>query len=453
MVSWLFKYSRQHFKGISASTPEPPVPPPPGALPLESAHDLLASRWAAVARIEELAGTTRPHFERYYLDAIHRFAAWTQQLPASEAHYPAYSGGLLDHGVEAAIAALRRRRGCLLPPDAPPEEAVLKRDLWTYAVFTLALLHDAAKPAVDHVVTLFDAAGTSWPWNPWTGALGEDPRARWYRAEFRRDRCEALSRPAAPLLVPWLIRPEGLAWLTTDPALFAAWLAFLEGDATRAGPFTALLAPADRAPEVQPLPLDKPRATYSALSDSAALPFTNAEALPERPPPAVVASSPPIPEPAGLPVAPPDPVASVSPVLSEPAEHPTHAPHSQVEPSPPMTARVLGEAFLRWVIEGLRTGRLDCNTDRARVHVVAEGVLLASPGLFKDYAVHAGLAEWNAVQRALFKLQIHTVTSAGLNVHRYAFAGGAILNGVLIADMARLFGTASPEPNPRLSPM
>jgi integrating conjugative element relaxase (TIGR03760 family) len=224
----------------------PPLHPlPSGALPILSVRELLLIRRESIARIEELAGTTRAHFECYYLADIARFAAWAQQLPASEAHHHAYAGGLLDHGLEVAVAALRLRQGYLLPPGAPPEEAVLKKDLWTYAVFTLALLHDAAKPAVDQVVTVHGMDGATWPWNPWVGALGDDPKAGGYEVAFRRRRDYRTHRQAALLLAPRLFSPGGLAWLASDPAVFGAWLAYAGGDAGQAGVFADILAKAD----------------------------------------------------------------------------------------------------------------------------------------------------------------------------------------------------------------
>jgi hypothetical protein len=84
-------------------------------LPVVSPGELLANRRAAVGRIEELAGTTHAHFERYYLDTLHRFARWCQQRPAFQPRH-AHPGGLLDFGMGTAAAALKIRQGHLLPP-------------------------------------------------------------------------------------------------------------------------------------------------------------------------------------------------------------------------------------------------------------------------------------------------------------------------------------------------
>jgi integrating conjugative element relaxase (TIGR03760 family) len=554
------------------SAPLPAIPPtlPPGALPILSARDLLRARREAVHRIEELAGTTGPHFERYYLSDLARFAAWAQQLPASEAHHHAYPGGLLDHGLEVAVAALRLRRGYLLPPGAPPEEAVLKKDLWTYAVFTLALLHDAAKPAVDQIVTVHGADHTSWPWTPWTGSLGDDPRAIGYEVAFRRQRDYQAHQQASLLLASRLLAPEGLAWLASDPEVFGAWLAYAAGDTGQAGVFADLLAKADResvarslgagtAPRAAPhaivplhdkllatlrhlietgdlplnrrgaagfrvgddlwllskripdalrahllaeghagIPSDNPR-LFNVLQDHGLLVpnaegkavwrmtvhaedyadtlsllrmpvsrlWTDPEATPPEfagtlepgsPPPGqdaplpdqALSSTPPEPTPAAeTPPSEPNPIGTAA---RHPPQRPTTEPiavHGQSSvPLPPATA---GRQFLDWLIAGLREGRLDYNSGKARVHVVPEGVLLASPGLFKDYAEATG-TEFEAVQKSFQKLKLHHVTTSGHNVHAYAVSGsGSVIKGFLLPDPARLFGEVVPSPNPYLS--
>jgi integrating conjugative element relaxase (TIGR03760 family) len=516
--------------------------PPPGAFPVLSAQDLLAARREPINRLEELAGTTQPHFERYYLGVLRRFAAWAQQLPASEAHHHAYPGGLLDHGLEVAVAALRFRQGALLPPGAPPEEAVLKKDLWTYAVFTLALLHDAAKPAVDQTVTIFGEDSAAWFWNPWAGPINNDPKAHGYRVAFRGQREYRTHQRAGLLLAPHLIGAEGLAWLASDPAVFSAWLGYAAGDMAQAGILADLLAKADRESVARSLgsgaavraasagatPLhERLLATLRHLIDSGELPLNrrgaagfrsgddlwllskramdavrahglltgqsglptentrlfdvlqdhgvlipNAEgravwrrvvtmdghadpltllripvarlwADPETAPPAFDGAV----EPDALPAEPaPDPQP---PSVAHVAESEAAAAPAIATLAPPSAS--LGRRFLEWVGAELQAGRLEYNSAKARVHVVPEGVLLASPGLFRDYAAAIGAHDFTPVQKSFLKLKLHRTTTAGLNVHQYAVTGsGALISGILLADPGRLFGALVPAPNPAL---
>jgi integrating conjugative element relaxase (TIGR03760 family) len=219
---------------------------PGHGLPILSPQELLGVRRELVNRIDELAATTAVHFQRYYLAALQRFARWVQQLPASEAHHHAHVGGLLDHALEVSVTALQIRLGYLLPPGGIPEDIARDRDRWTYAVFTGALLHDAGKPAVDQVVTLFDPTGREiGPWNPWSRDMPETPDATYYRTDFNRQREYRVHENAALLIAPRIIPSEGLAWLAEDRACFSQWLAYATGDTAHAGVLGEILSRAD----------------------------------------------------------------------------------------------------------------------------------------------------------------------------------------------------------------
>jgi len=227
---------------------------PPGVFPLLPASELLLRFTARVSRIEELAGTTPLHFERYYLDTLHRFARWSQQRPASHPRY-GHPGGLLGLGLETAAAALKIRQGYLLPPGAVPEEAVLKKDLWTFAVFTLALLHHARQPAMEQRVTLLDG-DTSWIWNPWTGTMADFLDVSGYRVAFHEKPDARLPQNASLMLAHLIVAPDGLVWLASDKDVLAAWMACLTGNLMATGALGDIIGKALR--HFAPLP--KPNA-------------------------------------------------------------------------------------------------------------------------------------------------------------------------------------------------
>ena len=218
---------------------------PSDAFPLLPPGELLLRCRAKVSRIEELAGTTPAHFERYYLETLHRFALYVQQRPASQASH-SRPGGMLDLGLDTAAAALKIRQAYLLPPGAVPEEAVLKRDLWTFAVFTLALLHDLSQPAVEQTVTLFNDTASS-EWNPWAGAMGDDSSVVGYQVALQRKRNPRFPPPSASLLLANLVvAPAGLAWLASDAEAFSAWLDCAAGDKATTGALGDILGKALR---------------------------------------------------------------------------------------------------------------------------------------------------------------------------------------------------------------
>ncbi len=111
-----------------------------------------------------------------------------------------------------------------------------------------------------------------------------------------------------------------------------------------------------------------------------------------------------------------------------------------------------GQAFLDWLHDGLKQNRFETNSTNARIHCVAEGLLLVSPGIFKDF----DRENWQRVQKRLQKFKIHRETAQGTNIHAYQVVGKrsrSRINGILIEDPERLFeGVMLPEPNPHLAP-
>jgi hypothetical protein len=115
----------------------------------------------------------------------------------------------------------------------------------------------------------------------------------------------------------------------------------------------------------------------------------------------------------------------------------------------------LGEAFLSWLVVGIASKKLDYNNPGTRIHVVPEGVLLVSPGLFQDFAKEPDASDgsWDKVQKRFLKLGLHERTANGMNVHRYIVTGqnrSTAINGILVRDVGRIFRTTNPQPNPHL---
>jgi hypothetical protein len=111
----------------------------------------------------------------------------------------------------------------------------------------------------------------------------------------------------------------------------------------------------------------------------------------------------------------------------------------------------LGQAFLAWLKAGLASGALPINTVNARVHRVREGVLLVSPGIFRDYG-NAVQAPWASIQKRFQKLKLHRKTPEDFNIWKYSVIGERRtreLKGMLVDDLDKAFGRnlTLPPPN------
>lgn len=106
---------------------------------------------------------------------------------------------------------------------------------------------------------------------------------------------------------------------------------------------------------------------------------------------------------------------------------------------------------IRWLINGISSGRLKLNTPDARLHTTHEGLLLVSPGIFRDFA---GVDGWLGAQKRLLKRKAHLKTPAGTNIWTYRVVGErksqAQLKGVVLPDAGALLSLHLPSPNAHL---
>lgn len=556
-----------------------PQPGPLGLLRLFPASELLAqgSRPGLLRQIDRLLSVPRSHLESLFHATIVRYARFVQQIPASEAHHHAGAGGMLDHGLEVLANALALRRGYLLPQGAEPECLARTQDLWTYAVFTAALLHDVGKAVVDQRVLLFNTRKRPLGiWDPWQGPM--DQTSAWYRVEFVRGRTYGLHERVAPLLARFIVPTTGLSWLASDRDVLAAWVATISGDRDRSGVLGDIVARADgesvarnlgagesaRLVTARATPLhEKLLTTLRYLIDEGELPLNRngaagwlagddlwlvskrtADALRahlireghggiptgndrlfdvlqehgvvspngeraiwrarvageswaheltmlrisatrvwsdiERRPAQFAGTVTAIENASGAanveqttqrdPPQANDALASDTIVVASGEVKTAQSDEENASKESTSGVREVNEAskgaestessavgqqFLAWLQEGVATRRIQVNTVTARVHLVPEGVLIVSPGIFRDYAAKHPGSDWSSVQKRFQKLKLHRKTDGGTNIHRYSVVGArkrSFINGLLIPDTAVVFGALPPpSPNPHLS--
>ena len=345
--------------------------------------------------------------------------------------------------METAAAALKIRQGHLLPPGAPPEEAVLKKDLWTFAVFTLALLGEATKPTNEQTVTLSGETGSR-IWNPWSSTISDDPAVRWYRVDFSRENNLNIPESASLMLATLIIAPVGLAWLSSDPHAFSVWLAYLSGDKATAGVLGHII--------------DKARNLPESVSSKASESNKHSEPKPK---------SNPLPEPGNVPIQAvhentvgsfDSPDGNESPLdQTFPSLETTLPESSEIAELAELDASKSGKdkeapaaKFMEWLRTGIEQGRIPYNEKNARVHVVPDGVLLVTPNIFKDFTDECGGGRWDTVQKLFIKRKEHVRTASGENIHQYALGVGSsqtVLSVFLLQDSSLVFGAFFPDFN------
>ena len=212
----------------------------------QSPEELLAPphRQALLEQIWQRTAVSPAQFATLYRGPLTRYAELVQLFPASESHHHAHSGGLLDHGLEIVVCALKLRQSYLLPPGTPPEIQTQQAEAWTAGIAYAALLHDIGKLVTDLLVEDCD----SQHWHPWHGPLRKP-----YRFRHNPHRQYRLHGASTGLLAIAVLGSEPLDWLSSFPELWAMLLPALTGQYEQAGILGELVIRADQASVAQAL--------------------------------------------------------------------------------------------------------------------------------------------------------------------------------------------------------
>ena len=369
-------------------------------------------------------GFPREDFALAAWPLIAGYAEFVQLLPRTGSKRYGGLGGQLYRGLATGLRALEYRRGQILPRGAAPEIIGEHAHRWTYAVFAAVLLRDARRVCAGLGVWLKRSDGSESRWDPTTGAMSAS-RGTHYRIEILSNKeqpCLFDSTLAVTLFnrcVPDAIR----AWLKGDAQLMPELLAALSGNFDPANAIGQLVE--------------------RAAGGSS--------------PPAKLQSS------AQIKPAPNSAVADMKEDLSQTVP-------STIEPEYLDAVREEGSEFARrfmdWMRQGIVGGTLSINTPDALVHRVAEGLLLAWPRTFREFAKEAGpvggLMGPNAdreirsakhFQREFLRAGWHLQAERGVNFHCYQWKGDqrttSRINGLVIVEPGR-FVDPLPPVNPAL---
>lgn len=226
--------------GASESPAPEVIEPPSGWLCPQPAAALLAAphRRVLMEQIWQRTAVSPAQFATLYRAPLERYAELVQEFPASQSHHHAHRGGLLDHGLEIVVCALKLRQSHLLPLGTPPEIQTRQAEAWTAGIAYAALLHDIGKLVTD--LRVHDRHGQRW--QPWHGPLQQP-----YRFCHNPDRQHRLHSAAAGLLAQAVLGREALDWLSGFPELWGAVLHALAGKYEHAGILGELVIRADQA--------------------------------------------------------------------------------------------------------------------------------------------------------------------------------------------------------------
>lgn len=341
-------------------------------------------------------------------------AELVQMLPVSRSGRFGQLGGQLSRALATAIRGLDRRRSQILPRGAAPEVIGAQAHRWTYAVFVAALLRDL--PQVSQGMRVWMQMGTGIPcaWRPAAGPM-RGCGALGYRIEtLPADAPSVEVDPATALRLFERCVPAPIQdWLREDQALMAELLACLSGLADPVGVIRELVACDLARSALAPTP---------AVSPAPRIPAATSVAVVRVPAAQMVTT-----------VDSPEFLEEVSPVES-----------------------ALAGQFMAWLRQGVQGGVLPVNAPDALVHVVAEGLLLASPRIFREFAKQIGGSEplfdaARRVQREVLREGWHLRADRGLSI--FCYEKGRYARGRSDRETTRINGIVIREPQRFIQPL
>jgi hypothetical protein len=155
----------------------------------------------------------------------------------------------------------------------------------------------------------------------------------------------------------------------------------------------------------------------------------------------------------------PQPQSSAAEATAEPAAVAPDVSGPELLDAVDDTGSERARRFMAWVKQGVADGKLPVNVRGALVHRVEDGLLLASPGIFRAFVRQEGTGRdeprdaAKRLQRDVLRAGWHLRADGGVNLHGYAWRTGGgqdvRIHGVVILAPAR-FVDPLPPVNPAL---
>lgn len=223
----------------------PRYPPFMKGLPAVEPEKLIAQHPEILTQYKRAVIVPPDQYEKLYMGALRRFAAYAHLLPASQTHHHRGAGGLLRHSMEVALWSLQGADAMLLSMGKTPAQRRSIEPRWQLTAFLAGLCHDVGKPATDLTVTNSDRNLT---WKPLTENLydwAKRNKVNSYYLDWRNGRGKqhvSLSN----ILSERIIGTEALQWIDEGGTDLVVWLMeALNGSPGATNPLYDLVIQAD----------------------------------------------------------------------------------------------------------------------------------------------------------------------------------------------------------------
>ncbi len=395
--------------------------------PIHKANELLSGEQhrVTIAEIKRLLNAPEAAYQELCVELMHNCAEFLQKLPAAKDGKFGYPGGWVDFALARANASLKLFQQYLHTGEAPGYIAN-EPELWTYAIFSAALLLDIGKLTTGYEIHLFDHEHNSLGlWEPCRGPM-EKQKAHFYQSSFKIDNQPGLRQYATVLLARQLMPSIGFEWLASDSLAFHYWLATLNGEQV-GGSASGSGGPSAIMPDAVSRVLQT-LSPHAQQQQQTATSFFN-KMLEQEHKEATARDA-----------------EKTADKDNEANATESETSEAKAETSPDQK---IGAEFIEWLRLGIANEVFSVNGAESLVHMVREGALL-STRLFFDFAAQRGVNP-QSVFNAFNQINLGNAQASairGLQIQQFAALTGPLANltleGIIMTNPQRLYSTQTP---------
>lgn len=329
---------------------------------------------------EALADTiTTEDFTNIYLKFIANYAVFVQSLPSLKFSAFTKVQGHLEMSLNRAYFMLDfcSHGKIPIPPKANGIPTDLHKAIWQFAVFSAAMLVDVGQLVDRFTIDICDKSYESLQtWDPLGGAMKLYDASHYSIRYISETPNHELAKHLNVMLAKQIVPDYSLTWMLQDEAIFEEWLGFLHGDIIGTGEISKAIWQVIRRIAKQIgyiLPGDISEKLH--YLDALVQDLENLGIEPQK--------------------------SQVDDLLNE-----------YIDPDKLTSGKAAG-SFLRWVRSGIKANTISINKSDSSIHMLANGVLLTTPGLLNAYVKkHPFIGSWDKIERFLQNIGVIPAKSA-----------------------------------------